>query len=516
MRERTQIIAAFLGAAALLAFAILQPGFADPDPFYHANISLLIRDHGFIQTFPWFAYTSWASAFVDVHLLYHLLLIPFVTVFDPITGMRVSAFIFGMAALYAIWRFLKSMNAPGAHLLMLAAVMSGLFLHRLSMPRAMSLAIVCLLAVTWIILKRRPWAALICAAAFTYLYHGFPLMGLSFVSIVAANIIVERLHGAAVRQAVKTSIRQFAPTGLGLLAGIALGTIFNPYFPANLSFQWLSIVEIGVANTQTAIQAGTEWLPGNPTFLVQTTAPALAAAGLAIVLFILAVALRKTKETKELLVQTAACGILAAGYSILTLKSIRFAEYAVPFLVLVSGGLLSLSSPLLRQELLPVIHARLAAIRRHATILIPVSLAGIAFLVVGSSAAITPRTYFRADQYVFATEWVREHVAPGAMIYTNGWDYPSVLWYLDDTHTYPVGLDPRLMEDADPQTYAAWAEANTGKNDMRPILDAWQTPAAIIDLRLVHATEVVDRLQEAGCVEVGRNEWVVLLSCQTL
>ena len=61
-------------------FAFFQSwgGFNDPDDFYHAKIASVMSVQGPLHAFPWLDLTLFDKGFSDHHLLFHLLLIPFI------------------------------------------------------------------------------------------------------------------------------------------------------------------------------------------------------------------------------------------------------------------------------------------------------------------------------------------------------------------------------------------------------------------------------------------------------
>ena len=156
MRRIAPIVVVFLAIASLLIVIEARPAFPDPDSFYHARMAVMIRDVGFIRTFPWLSETVLAKSYVDHHMLYHILLIPFVTVFDPMVGMKVAAALFGVIAFYALYRLLKAMKAPCPEWLTLVAALSSSFLYRMSLPRAPSLSIALLIAAVWALIAKKP------------------------------------------------------------------------------------------------------------------------------------------------------------------------------------------------------------------------------------------------------------------------------------------------------------------------------------------------------------------------
>src|SRR3989338_7121434 len=80
---------------------------ADPDSFYHAKIGIILS-HGTIpHEFPWLQYTTLNQSFVDHHFLYHVFLIPFVTLFpDPLAGLKFSVIVIGTAVFTLLFWFM--------------------------------------------------------------------------------------------------------------------------------------------------------------------------------------------------------------------------------------------------------------------------------------------------------------------------------------------------------------------------------------------------------------------------
>jgi hypothetical protein len=80
----------FLTSFIVFAYLQYSEAFADPDSFYHAKMALLARDQGVIKDFPWLQYTVLVNNYTDQHFLYHVILIPFVTFFDPLVGIKLA------------------------------------------------------------------------------------------------------------------------------------------------------------------------------------------------------------------------------------------------------------------------------------------------------------------------------------------------------------------------------------------------------------------------------------------
>ncbi|EKE01278.1 MAG: hypothetical protein ACD_21C00174G0001, partial [uncultured bacterium] len=157
------------------AFLQAQPRFQDPDSFYHTRIVVTMIQHGLITRFPWLQYTDLATSFTDHHLLYHLLLMPFVGLLTPVIGVKVfqALSIVGLAT-YLFHR-LQRWQAP--HALAAMVVLFGVmpFLLRIQLVKASVLAILVLLFILFNLLEKRYLRVCVAVTLYTWLHAGFIL-----------------------------------------------------------------------------------------------------------------------------------------------------------------------------------------------------------------------------------------------------------------------------------------------------------------------------------------------------
>ncbi|MBI3626721.1 hypothetical protein HY224_01600, partial [Candidatus Uhrbacteria bacterium] len=79
----------FLLAFGLFSYLQATSGVADPDAFYHIKMAQMMAHQGLLTEFPALPYTTFSQNFTDHHLLYHFLLIPFVSL-SPILGAKLA------------------------------------------------------------------------------------------------------------------------------------------------------------------------------------------------------------------------------------------------------------------------------------------------------------------------------------------------------------------------------------------------------------------------------------------
>ena len=120
------------------------PVLSDPDSFYHAKIAIFLSRGQIVHQFPWLQFTTLKDHFVDHHFLYHIFLIPFVSLFpDPLAGLKFSVVVVGTAIFTLIFWFLKTQKTPFAFLLTLILLTAGPYLFRANLAKApiLSLAV---------------------------------------------------------------------------------------------------------------------------------------------------------------------------------------------------------------------------------------------------------------------------------------------------------------------------------------------------------------------------------------
>ena len=94
--------------AAYFLFFWLQsaPVLSDPDSFYHAKIGQILANGKILHEFPWLNFTTLKDNSVDHHFLYHIFLIPFVSLFpDPLAGLKFSVVVIGTMVFTVIFGF---------------------------------------------------------------------------------------------------------------------------------------------------------------------------------------------------------------------------------------------------------------------------------------------------------------------------------------------------------------------------------------------------------------------------
>ncbi|MFA4917579.1 MAG: hypothetical protein WC560_13035, partial [Syntrophales bacterium] len=400
-KETLGFLFVFLIIAGLFISFEIHPNFPDPDSFYHAKMATTIRDQGFINTFPWFQWTDLKNTYVNPHFLYHILLIPFVTFFNPLIGIKIAAGLFGLGAFAAIYLIARFLKTPYPWLFPLIAAFSQNFLFRMALPRAPSLSIIFLLLATWAMLENRKKTLFLTSIFFVWLYHGWPVIFLSLGALLVANFITDSINNSDTWwQLFKKTFGQQKNNILAATLGILTGLIVNPYFPQNIQFSLLDIFKIGIVNYQSILPVGQEWFPISNSALLMACFPILLLNILCLAFFIPGLIASKNPPSKKQITAIFTFLLLAGGYFLLCFKANRYIEYAVPFATLEAAVLFPFAWFFWTKEIWPYIKEVLGKNWLRKTFTTVILLIVTAELATGSIKTVLVKDdYYQAKQY---------------------------------------------------------------------------------------------------------------------
>lgn len=491
---------------ALLFFNSLQSlnTLNDPDSFYHAKMASLLSQGNLAKDFPWLPFTILKDYYANHHFLYHLFLIPFVKFYDPLIGIKIATiFLSSLAVFIFYWLCRKfKIKFPSAFTFLLFT--SPLFLIRLSLAKAPSAALIILFFGLYALFKRKYFLLLIVSFLYVWLYNTWPiLLGAVVIYCLAGAIkkmIDERSIGTKAHIFMCSAkhkskfcalvLNLLRVVGVGFrvliknlfvkeniklffisLGGFVGGLIFNPYFPENLSFSWVHIVKIGILNLQSKIGVGAEWYPYEPTALILNSPFVCMLFFLASAWFL--VSFRKLKnnpyfgQRKE----TLALFILSWFFFVYTIKSRRNIEYFVPLAVFFSG--------LSFKKLFSLLNWRSYLERLKTLFHYPYNILSVFILVVWllifqfgvfyffdrAWLATQKRLEFGIpfERFKKVSDWFKENVNPGEIIFHSSWDDFPMLFYWNDQNRYIIGLDTTFMYEKNPDLYWEWEKISFGK-----------------------------------------------------
>ena len=460
-RDRVVTVSQFLIGAVAIAVVFWQLQFStdsiccgDFDGYYHIKWTRTlwesIKAGSFPPPFPWLPLTTLSPReYVDHHLLFHIMQIPFAAFRDPRLGAKIGSIVFAsLAVLSCYWLLLRYRVRYALVWLLALLACSAPFLFRLNMAKAPPLSILYLVIAIHLFFQRKYWPLLPLALIFTWTYDLFVMLLMATVFWVIAIAWTE--HRFAWRPLLWVTI------------GCVAGLVINPYFPQNLH-QLYEHMAIKLVPDEYVTKVGYEWYPYDSWEFLGNSAVACIAMVVGFIAF--------DPSDRRRAQQSVFFLLLATALMIMTMRWKRSAEYWPPFAVLFAGfalkpwldgarSYLTRLPPEVLEELKPFFDnedswwRRLTSDVRQILSTVAVAFVALAlgvFLFFNLRATVeeigrsSPHTYYKAG-----ADWMRANIPPGQIVFNTDWDDFPRLFYFDETHYYVSGLDPSYLFDKNP------------------------------------------------------------------
>jgi len=449
---------------ALVLFSWLQssPTLPEPDSFYHAKMAVLLSEGQILHQFPWLQETDLKDNFVDHHFLYHLLLVPFVKIFNPLIGVKAATVIFASLSALIFYWLLKKFVVKWPFLFIIALLSCQPWLFRASLVKAPAILLIFLLLTFYFVSHKKHKLLALLSFFGVWLYAGWPLIPIMVILYVTLVWLLEKIR---VEESLWQKVKNFLhirrqqiipwPAINYCLGGVIAGLIINPYFPNNLKFYWQQIIQIAVINRQGIIGVGGEWYPYG--FFSLISDAALVCALFVVGLFIFGLTYRKQSAYSW------AWSIMAAVFLILTLKSRRNVEFFAPFAVIFSA--FAFGDYFKKQA-----HLEIKRLIKSGwqTVLF------VTFLVIGLSFVFhIPQDLFVVKRdikngwpithYQEASQWLKNNTPARAIVFNADWDDFPFLFYNNSQNYFLTGLDPTFMYEKNKERYWQYVNITLGK-----------------------------------------------------
>lgn len=301
-------------AASFTAFALLFTWPArlfDADAYLHLALARTIAAHGLVDHLEWARFSTLGHDYGDKELLFHLLLVPFVKLFDAELGGKLALALICAAIAASLWELgIRAIGRFG-FLIPIFVFGSGSFMLRAIRLRPELLSLSLALWVVWALAERRYRLAALLAFAFALAHTAFH----SLLALTILFVVWQRW-----------SERRWEWQLLAAVAGgIAFGLLAHPQFPNNLSVFWVQNFEF--FRLKDRLDVGEEFQPHTVMGLLQLD-------GL-FWLGLVAIAGTTERGSGETARRMASfCWIATAGFGLLFLQMGRFATLAIPFAAL--------------------------------------------------------------------------------------------------------------------------------------------------------------------------------------
>ena len=440
----------------------------DFDGYYHIKWARLLWDNMRAKHFPpvftWLPLTTLnPHDYVDHHLLYHIILIPFTWFRDMQTGAKVAAVLFASLAVFSCYWLVVRYEIRYRLIWLLALLASSApFLYRLNMTKAPPFAIIFTVVGIYLLFEKKYRLLLPLAFVFTLTYD-------MFVLLIVTTVIWTVVIGWAEERF------EWRPI-VWVLVGTAAGLVINPYFPHNLYLFW-EHARVKITATGFTTKVGQEWYPYDTTEFFLNCYVALAAMLTGYLAFDWSDKKRAARPLFFLILSTVLLLMIARWK--------RFAEYFPPFAVLFAAFTLEqfwrgravfthLPQDVM-EDLQPFLDRQTptatAKETRHEETW---KIAKAAFVALALGLALFANVYRTAkdiresdarDYYAKGAAWMRGNIPAGQTVFNTDWDDFPRLFYYDPTHVYVSGLDPTYLLDKNAELSKLYDRITTGEEE---------------------------------------------------
>ncbi len=420
----------FALAALALSFYLHfnSDNFPDPDIFYHfRHAALYAGGELFSGEFPWAPYSIIGRFSSDIWYGFHVLLIPFAWVDDPLIGMRLAGVFVTAVCLLSVYLVCLRLELEPASLWPFVLLFSSAFLlHRLTMlrPHVLSMGLSALILA--LLAAGRIRGVFLAAFASAWLH-----LSLFFVPIIVLGVYV------ATKLVTEKSLawRESLALAGGLVAGWLLRP--NPIGAAKIAyvqiFQWTleklagAPLEVGSELRPLAIAVHSNYLA----FIV------LWSLGLLFLLWKLSFGRSQLPATQPTIL--CAAGILSLGFFLVALL---FARRAFDFFSIFGTIMLAL------------VFSRFFTRPKW----LRIGLFGLFTILALYGISLRNRVLaigWPADRVAGAAQWLEANSTPGDIVFNARWEYFPELFFWNTKNHYTGGMDPIFQYAFDVELYRA-------------------------------------------------------------
>ncbi|MDD3102077.1 MAG: hypothetical protein PHE59_02945 [Patescibacteria group bacterium] len=489
------------------------PCILDGDGFYHVKIALMLKEGKIIQDFPWTQFTTYKDLFVDHHLGYHWLLVPFLSLptpsnldafsaeIDPLIKAKLATTFFAALIFVIIYWFFRFLKTKKSLIWTLLCFLVPVFLVRLSFVRAPAISVGILILGYYLILKKKYLLLFLLSYLYVLTHGAWPLIIVVTVIYGLAGslkYLINHLYILKLKsENKKINIFTFCFSHLwrgffkknnlklifSCILGSTAGLILNPYFPKTLPFYWFQTVKIAILNYQSKIGVGAEWYPYPMDSLVFFNLPIFIPLVISIAWFLTFI--KKQRRTVWFFF------LLSVFFFLYTLKSRRNVEYFIPVAIFFSA--------LIFNQIIKKINW----LKIKTQIKKNFQGSNNIFYFIFTVFFIILSGYFLInyiDQSIYqlrrselddpsinhlqrASGWLKQNSQPQEIVFQSNWDIFPQLFYFNNQNYYINGLDQTFMYEKDKDLYKIWLNLVSGRADP-------QTAAQIIKEKF-HASYIL-------------------------
>ena len=403
------------------------PGMLDPDGFFHAKMALLTLDQGFVSSFSFLPETLLSFYWTDQHWLYHVFLIPFVIVLDPLWGVKVAALFLGVAYILVFYTVLSKilLSKRMAFWWSIVLLTASPFVFRLILVKAQPFAFILLLIGLFLFIKRKHIRLGVVQFLYVLSHGSFLLLPFLIGWSLIFSLLFDRKELFINRLTILKSI-------LALFLGTLFGVVVQPTFPENIMFYWHQMVSIGLVGVSELTATGLEW---KSISLLELMIDLSLISVVTCVTFIVIIIYRKVVPKKVYWWLW-----LILPLTVLSLRSIRNIELLVPILIISIAytwkfiPLDGITKFVKQRQYISMIIGGTISFAIAIWVILP--------LVIIYNLQASP---LRLTAYEKEASYIEAQANSNSIVVNTSWDIFPMLFYYTTDKSFISGLDPAFL-----------------------------------------------------------------------
>jgi len=445
------LVVVFLAVISFFAYVqFISPVFYDEDSYYHAAVAGFIKEFGPRYQFHWAQFSTFGNAFSDKDFLFHLLIIPFLSLSnDIVTAGKYAVIFYNILFLAAyIWVLKKYIPNFLVSLLLLCLPLSAAFSNYFLCLRSFTLANIFTILGIYLLINKK-WLLLFILSVL------YPLAHISFFTVIIFALVCEIIRYAMNKEFFRVNI-------YAALFGNILGCLIHPNNPNN----WLSLHLNGVLvplYTLTGVKLGF-----GSEFFAFTTSKALfnnLPMFISLNIILWSMFLTRVKLSFPTIVWWGCVNM----YLILSFFSNRYWYITtVLFFIFFASYLKDWIGTRELKQLLPKISLFVCG---YLTVIL------VFISPVAKETENFMKFYIQLNtHYENAARWMRGHIPAGKTIYHAYWSDSPYFICLNPKNDYLVALDPIYMFYSHPREYLVYKDLEFGRleNPSRAFKDVFK------------------------------------------
>jgi len=408
------------------------------DAFYHlGHASLYARDGIFMKAFPWVAYSVVNTYSSDIWYGFHLLLIPFTFIPDPVFQVKAAGILLLTSLLLVLYLTMRRSKISLPFLWPFLLLFSnGVLVWRFAMVRPHVISMGLAILLFSLMISGSLWAVFLVSLGLTFFHLSFFWLPI----FVAGMVAVVKIRTERVWEWRKI---------IAVLAGLAAGWLLRPNPVGAAKIMYVQVFQLMIEKQKGLLSFCKELAPlpaeGLTTF-IPFTAVWLSIAAISLAAIFLR---RADLPPKKRTFFWGSLALSVVFFEMIILVSRRSIDQWAPFAVVLIAAGFTYFLDWRKIEAKALLNRRMRILASSVGAIVFVLIFHLALV----SYPIGMRGSIRPYRFSGAAEWLKNHARPGEIVFQADVSVFAELFFWNPQNRYINGMDPIFLYAHNPSLY---------------------------------------------------------------